>query len=85
MVQGNREEKSLCHVTMAAKLLDLNKPWSCKCRLVRLHLSSCISQYQLIGERTSTVLNMLSSLNILLGSLRCRYGNGNENVKKAKG
>ena len=29
----NREEKSLHHVTMVTKFLDLNKPWSCKyCR-----------------------------------------------------
>ena len=26
----NREEKSLHHVTMVTKFLDLNKPWSCK-------------------------------------------------------
>ena len=26
----NRKKKSLCHVTMVANFLDLNKPWSCK-------------------------------------------------------
>lgn len=26
----NREEKSLRHITMVAKFLDLSKPWSCK-------------------------------------------------------
>ena len=32
---SNREEKSLRHVVMKAKFLDVNKPWSCKyqCRI----------------------------------------------------
>ena len=30
LINKNREEKSLRHVTMVAKLLDLNKAWSCK-------------------------------------------------------
>ena len=30
LININREEKSLRHVTMVAKLLDLNKAWSCK-------------------------------------------------------
>ena len=30
LINKNREEKSLRHVTIVAKLLDLNKAWSCK-------------------------------------------------------
>ena len=30
MLKFNREEKSLRHVAMVAKFLDVNKPWTCK-------------------------------------------------------
>ena len=29
-IEKEREKKSLRHVAMVAKLLDLNNPWSCK-------------------------------------------------------
>ena len=64
-----RLEKSLSNVTMEAKFVDPQQNlvlqiWR-QFRSVCLQRSSMLSQNRLIGERTTTIPNMLSFLNIL--------------------